>query len=77
MTPILWSLDKMPPDIGKILQLNPVLYYVDGFRDSFLYQVPFYHDPQRMLFFWLLNVILFAVGCNLIIKYGDQFVDLQ
>lgn len=77
LTPILWSLDRMPPQIGKILRLNPVLYYVDGFRESLLYQVAFYHNPKKVLFFWLINVVLFAIGCNLIMKYKDQFIDMQ
>ena len=72
LTPILWSLDRMPPQIGKMLRLNPVLYYVDGFRESLLYQVAFYHNPKKMLFFWLINVVLFTIGCNLIMKYKEM-----
>lgn len=77
MTPILWSMEMMPPYAQRILQMNPVLYYVNGFRDSLLFKVPFYAHPQEMAFFWGINVLLFVWGCNLLVKYKDQFIDLQ
>lgn len=77
LTPILWSIDNMPEKIGKILSLNPIYYYVRGFRESLLYQVPFYARPKEMAFFWGITLVLLICGCNLIAKYRDQFIDLQ
>lgn len=77
LTPILWSIDNMPKNIGKILSLNPIYYYVRGFRESLLYQVPFYARPKEIAFFWGITLVLLICGCNLIAKYRDQFIDLQ
>lgn len=77
LTPILWSLDQMPPAVGRILRLNPILYYVNGFRDSLIYQRAFYEDPRSAVFFWAINALLFVCGCNLIAKYRDKFIDMQ
>lgn len=77
LTPILWSLDQMPPAVGRILSLNPILYYVNGFRDSLIYHRAFYEEPRSAAFFWMINALLFVCGCNLIAKYRDKFIDMQ
>ena len=77
VTPILWSIEKMPTLAQQILRMNPVLYYVNGFRDSLLFNIPFYEYPKSIAFFWGINIVLLLVGCNLLTKYKDQFIDLQ
>lgn len=76
VTPILWSMDKMPDLYQKILGFNPVLYVITGFRDSILYHVNFWEHPKDIVFFWMLNLILFVLGCDLQYKYRKKFVDL-
>ena len=76
MTPILWNMDNLPNLAQEILKLNPALYIVTGFRDSFLYGNMFYIHTGQMLFFWALNLVLVVVGCNLQIKFRDKFIDL-
>ncbi|MCI8441094.1 MAG: ABC transporter permease [Provencibacterium sp.] len=76
LTPILWTVDRLPAWAQFILKLNPVLYIVDGFRDSLLYQIPFYHHMKRLLFFWCINVGLLVLGCSLQRKYRNKFIDM-
>lgn len=77
LTPILWSMENLPPWVQYVLKLNPCLYITDGFRDSLLYHVPFYLHYYRMSLFWLINLILIILGSNLQAKYKNQFLDLE
>lgn len=77
LTPILWSTENLPLWARYVLKGNPVLYIVDGFRDSLLYQTPFYLHHYRMAFFWTINLLLIILGSNLQVKYKNQFLDLE
>ena len=77
LTPVLWSPDNMPQIVQFILKLNPCSYVVEGYRDSILYDIPFYSHGAYMAFFWGLTVILFSVGSNLLIKYKNQLMELE
>jgi len=77
VTPILWTMDKMPQVYQDILGLNPVLYVVDGFRDSFIRETAFYEHPEKMVFFWSINLILLIWGCRLQDKFKSKFIDLR
>ena len=48
-TPIFWSFDTMSPTYAKIFSLNPLVYTVNGYRDSLVYQVPFWHHMNQTL----------------------------
>lgn len=77
LTPILWSMENLPVWAQRLLECNPCLYVVDGFRDSLLYQTSFYQHCDKMLFFWLINFALIIWGSNLQVKYRNQFLDLE
>lgn len=77
MTPILWTLDSMPEGTRGILKLNPVLYLVDGYRDSLLYNVNFWEHGTKTLFFWLVTLLLLLLGCSVHRRYKDYFIDLM
>ncbi|MFI3226598.1 MAG: ABC transporter permease [Clostridia bacterium] len=76
LTPILWTIENLPITVQKIFQLNPVLYIVSGFRDSLLYDISIFEHLDKMVFFWILNLILFAIGCKLQVKFRDKFIDM-
>lgn len=76
ITPILWSMDRMPETYQQFSKANPVYYVVTGFRESILYDIDFWKHPLRIIFFWTLNFILFVIGCNLQYKYRKKFSDL-
>lgn len=76
MTPILWDMSNLPDWIKNILAMNPALYIVNGFRDSLLDNVMFYTRTKEMAFFWVVNVIVLIIGCNLQIKFRDRFIDM-
>jgi len=85
VTPIVWradftNSDKFDPKIGQfietVLNMNPILYVADGFRDSLIYDTCFWEHPAKLLFFWVLNIILLILGCNIQKRYKDSFMDM-
>ncbi len=51
-TPIMWDIQIMPPQVQTILKFNPMVYIVQGYRDSFIYSSPFWEHACQTLYFW-------------------------
>lgn len=75
VTPVLWSMDKLP-DWGLIIvKLNPLFYIVNGYRNSLLYDVPIFSNLKYFFYFWSILIILFLVGCKLLYTFKQKFID--
>lgn len=60
---ILWDADKIAiPWLKKILMVNPVTYLVGGFRNCFINKIWFWEQPQRLLYFCIVTVILLILA---------------
>jgi lipopolysaccharide transport system permease protein len=75
-TPIFWSLDMLPVEAQGILQLNPMFYIVQGYRDSFIYGVPFWQHGELTLIYWAITGIVFVVGAIIFIRLRPHFADV-
>lgn len=75
-TPIFWDLNIMPPNIQTLLKFNPVYYIIQGYRDSFIYAVPFWQRPYYTLYFWAVTMCCFFVGAIIFRKMKGQFADV-
>lgn len=76
VTPILWVMDNMPQTYQNVMQYNPIFYVVNGFRESVLYGLPFYHRMDLVMWMWAANIVLFLLGCSLQAKFKNKFIDL-
>lgn len=76
LTPILWDMDKMPAIYQNLINLVPIYYIVRGFRESLLYEVPFYVHQKDMVVSWSIVIVLFIFGCYLQDKFRNRFRDL-
>ncbi|KAB2891928.1 MAG: ABC transporter permease [Desulfobulbaceae bacterium] len=76
LTPVFWDIEMMPPRIQLLLKLNPVYYIIQGYRDSFLAGMPFWHRPVYSLYFWLFAVCLFCLGAFVFNRMKPQFSDV-
>lgn len=76
VTPVLWTMDKMPMIFQYCMEFNPIYYIIKGFRESILYNIPFYNNIEGIIFFWTINTILFIIGANLQVKFRNKFIDL-
>jgi lipopolysaccharide transport system permease protein/teichoic acid transport system permease protein len=75
-TPIFWDLSIMPEKVQAILKLNPMFYIVQGYRESFLYFVPFWHHPAMTLYFWGVTLFVFALGATIFLRLRPHFADV-
>lgn len=75
-TPILWDINIMPAKVQTILKLNPMFYIVQGYRESFLYFIPFWAHPKQTLYFWCVSGMMFLMGAVIFKKLKPQFADV-
>ncbi|AOR24589.1 ABC transporter permease [Clostridium taeniosporum] len=75
ITPIFWNSDKIEPWISKILKINPMYYIVRGYRDSFIYEIPFWHRINTSIYFWVITIILFIIGAFIFKKLRPHLAD--
>lgn len=76
MTPIFWDIHLMPEKVQTILKLNPVFYLIQGYRDSFIYFIPFWRHPYLTLYFWTVTITLFVIGAMIFKKLKPHFADV-
>jgi lipopolysaccharide transport system permease protein len=76
LTPIFWDMSIMPENIQFFLKLNPMFYIVQGYRDSFLYFVPFWHHPVMTIYFWGVALSVFALGATIFLRLRPHFADV-
>lgn len=75
-TPILWDLKMMPESLRVYFKLNPVFYIVQGYRDSFLFSVPFWEKPHEAAIFWAWAVFFFILGGVVFKRLKPHFADV-
>lgn len=75
-TPIFWELSIMPARVQFFLKLNPMTYVVQGYRESFIYFVPFWNHPLYTLYFWIVTSAIFFGGAMIFRKLKPQFADV-
>ena len=75
LTPILWKPETMPK-LMKFLKLNPIIYIIDGFRDSLLYNQWFFHNISGTLYFWGVTLVIFILGITVHMRLRSRFSDL-
>ncbi len=75
-TPIFWSLDIIPEKYQVLFKLNPVYYIIQGFRNTFIYHRWFWEDASQTIYFWLVTIIIFAIGALVFRKLRPHFADV-
>jgi lipopolysaccharide transport system permease protein/teichoic acid transport system permease protein len=61
-TPIFWEAKNIPEQYLVYFRLNPLYYLVNGYRDSLLYGIPFWHHKMDTLYFWLISMTFLLIG---------------
>lgn len=76
LTPIFWNIELVPEPYRVYLCLNPIFYITQGYRDSFLYQIPFWERPVQTLYFWSVATLFFIAGIMVFKKLRPHFADV-
>lgn len=76
LTPIFWSLKMVPEKYHWIIELNPMVYIIDGYRNSMIYHHWFWEDISMMMYFWVITIFIFIVGAFTFRKLRPHFADV-
>ena len=74
-TPIFWDLKIMPQNIHTIIELNPLCYIIQGYRESFIYFIPFWQHLNQTIYFWSCALIFLLAGAVIFKKLKPHFAD--
>jgi lipopolysaccharide transport system permease protein/teichoic acid transport system permease protein len=76
LTPIVWMMNMVPKSLTFFFTLNPMYYIVEGYRNSFIYQTPFWQDYTGGLYFWAVSIAVFILGAMMFRKLKPEFPDV-
>lgn len=76
ITPVFWSIKILPEEYHVFIKLNPVLYIIDGYRNSFIYHQWFWQNIEWTIYFWIVTVLLFIGGAIMFRKLRPHFADV-
>ena len=76
LTPIFWAMKIVPQKYHWIIELNPMVYIVEGYRNSMIYHKWFWEDMEMTLYYWTVTGILFIAGALIFKKIRPHFADV-
>ncbi len=76
LTPIIWNITTIPERYHWLINLNPIAYIIEGYRNSMIYHKWFWEDMTMTLYFWTVTIIIFIVGGLTFKKLRPHFADV-
>ena len=76
LTPIFWSMKIIPEQYHFLIKLNPLVYIINGYRNSMIYHHWFWEDMSMTLYYWVVTIIIFAIGGLTFSKLRPHFSDV-
>ncbi|WP_035736657.1 ABC transporter permease [Francisella philomiragia] len=75
-TPVIWLPEKVPERFRFLLDLNPMVYIIQGFRDSFVQHIWFWERPASTLVFLIILSLILLFGATTFKKLTPHFGDV-
>jgi len=76
VTPIFWSIDRIPEKYEWVLSFNPMVYIVNGYRNTFISHVWFWEDGTFLLSFLAYTTFFLIAGIFTFHKLKPHFGDV-
>ena len=77
VTPLIWHFSGTPSTLAKtIVNLNPLCYIVEGYRDSLVYHVAFWHHWIITIYFWCVTFTMLLIGGLVFSRLRAHFADV-
>lgn len=76
LTPVLWPLSNAPARFVPFLQLNPVLYVIQGLREALLHGKPFWNHPALTIYFWVFVGVANVLGLRIFGRLRPHLADV-
>lgn len=75
-TPIFWTIEMVPERYRWLFKLNPIYYIIEGYRDSFIRHIGFWHHYLLSLQFWIVALITLIAGAAIFRRLRPHFADV-
>ncbi|KPA90025.1 MULTISPECIES: ABC transporter permease [Pseudomonas] len=75
-TPIVWSLEIMPPAIREWAVYNPIYYIIQGYRGLLIFPTVSWPPMSQTLVFWGVSLSLFFLGSAIFRRLKPEFADV-
>ena len=76
LTPIFWSMKMVPEQYYWIIKLNPMVYIIEGYRNSMVYHKWFWEDMNMTMYYWIVTAFIFVLGAFTFKKLRPHFADV-
>lgn len=76
LTPIVWPVSLLSEQARIILDINPMFYVVDGYRQALFGTTPFWVDWLAALRFWAAALPLLIIGAFMFRRLKADFADV-
>ena len=76
VTPIFWSADMLPEKYNFILKLNPMVYIIQGYRDTFINHKWFWETFDLMQYYLIITILCLFTGAFIFRKLRPHFGDV-
>lgn len=76
LTPIFWSLKIIPEKYHGIVQLNPMFYIIDGYRNALIHQTWFWETNGLTVYFVTVVSVLLVLGAIVFKRLRPHFGDV-
>lgn len=76
-TPVLWNINTFGEKVQMLVKINPLVYIVEGYRSSIYGKQWFWEDFYSTMYFWIITIVLFAVGTLLYKRLKVHFADIM
>ncbi len=76
LTPIFWSINTIPERYHWIINLNPIAYIIEGYRNSMIYHKWFWEDMNMTLYYWSVTLVIFILGGLTFKRLRPHFADV-
>lgn len=75
LTPIFWNISMVPEKYRWIIELNPMVYIITGYRDSIVGHVYFW-ERDGAVYFWLFTVVCLYLGISIYRRLRPHFAEV-
>ena len=75
-TPILWDMGTISPKAQMLVKINPLVYIVNGYRNTIYGQKWFFEDFYSTMYFWIFTVVIFGIGALVFKRLKVHFADV-
>lgn len=75
-TPIMWNIEGVSDEWKIFFKLNPLVYIVNGYRDSIYGGKWFFEDFFSMMYFYVITAVLFGIGAVIFKRLKVHFADV-